>query len=164
MSVIKCTSLDTFTLEGFDYNSFETTTVLPFNFSNPNVGNLITCNAITEYISIQKDNEPVEFYLVYLNANLNAGNGYIQISSQANGGTVYIDGNTSALNTYTSSSFSIESSVLNIDHGLPNTLEYTLTNFGPVNGYIDLTISGTYTDNDGVLRNATVTAHVIRDN
>ncbi|WP_055446436.1 carboxypeptidase-like regulatory domain-containing protein [Lacinutrix mariniflava] len=163
MSVIQCASLNAFTLEGFNYNTFETTTVLPFNFSNSNVGNLIACSTISEYISIQKDNEPVEFYLVNLNANLNPGNGYIQISSQVNGGIVYIDGNSSALNTYTTSDFSIESSVLNMDHSAPDTLQYTLANFDSIGGYVDLTISGTYTDNDGVTRNATVTVHVIRD-
>ncbi|WP_299886295.1 carboxypeptidase-like regulatory domain-containing protein [uncultured Lacinutrix sp.] len=166
MSVIKCASLNTFSLEGFDYDAFQTTTVLPFNFSSTNVGNIIACNAITEFVTIQVDNNPVEYYLTNIDAEANGSVlGYFNISSQSsNGNGFYVGGDSTVPGTYTAPNFWLESSTIDMNFNIPNNLVYTLNSFGAVSGYIDMTVTGTYTDTSGNIRNLSATIHVIRDN
>lgn len=165
-SVIECASLPEFSLEGIDYDTFQTTTIIPFDFSNTNLGNLIACNAVTEYISIQVDNDPVEFYLNSVAGHVNGGS--ITVSAQSSNDKIfYAGGGTTTLGTYTFTSmpsFWIESSTLELDYQVPNTIAFTLTNFGAVGEYIDMTISGEYTDRNGTVRTVTGTVHVVRDN
>ena len=63
-----------------------------------------------------------------------------------------------------SQDFWIESSTLNLNYNIPNTITFTLNNFGTVGEFIDLIISGTYTDNGGIVRTIAGTIHVLRDN
>jgi len=166
-SVIECASLTTFTLEGVDYDAFQTTTVIPFDFSNTNLGNLIACNAVAEYISIQIDSDPVEYYLNNVGGSVNGDSITVSALSSNDEDGFYAGGGSTTLGTYSftsTPSFWIESRILNLDYQIPNTIEFTLTNIGAVGDYIDMTISGDYTDLDGNIRTVSGTVHVIRDN
>ncbi|MEP1488433.1 MAG: hypothetical protein ABJK28_08390 [Algibacter sp.] len=166
LSVIECASLPTYSLEGVDFDTFQTTTALPFNFSNLTLGNLIACTAVTEYITIQIDNDPVDYYLTDINAGQNGGSYFSANAKNASGDSFYFGGNTITPGTYTMSSqdFWIESSTLDLNYNIPNTITFTLNNYGAIGQYIDLIISGTYTDNSGSVRTIAGTVHVLRDN
>lgn len=165
LNMIECASITEFTLEGVNYDTFQTTTPLPFNFTTPNVGNIIACDTVTEYISVQIDNDPVDYYLLNLTAQEGDNGTSMYISTQNSTGSFVVYGNTTTLGIYTSSgsqAFYVETGI-NMDFGQPNTLQFTLSNYGAVNDYIDMNISGTFTDNDGVLRNLSASIHVLRD-
>ncbi|WP_289044165.1 hypothetical protein [uncultured Olleya sp.] len=165
LNMIECASITEFTLEGVNYDTFQTTTPLPFNFTTPNVGNIIACDTVTEYISVQIDNDPVDYYLLNLTAQEGDNGTSMYISTQNSTGSFVVYGNTTTLGTYTSSgsqAFYVETGI-NMDFGQPNTLQFTLSNYGAVNDYIDMNISGTFTDNDGILRNLSASIHVLRD-
>lgn len=163
-SVIQCATLNDFTLEGVDYNTFQTTGDISFNFSNTNVGNILACNAVTEFISLQIDNEPVVYYLNNITTAQTVST-YLTISSNNPTGTdyFYIGGPNSTLGTFDSTVYSIESSIMNINYNLPINISYNLNAFGAVGEYIDMNFSGTYTDNSGNVRSVIGTAHVLRD-
>jgi len=162
MSVIKCASINTFTLEGIDYDTFQSTTALPFNFSNTILGNIIACSAVTEYISVQVDNDPVTYFLNNLYAGPNGStNGSFTIATQSTNNSISIHGNTTALGTYTSADFSFQALNINMDFNRPDTLQYTLSNYGGVGNYVDIVISGTFTDTSGSIKNLSITTHVI---
>lgn len=167
--VLNCPSLTTFSLEGTDYDTFQTTTVLPFNFSSPAVGNIVACTAVAEYVSIQIDTNPVEYYLNNITAGQNGGapNTFSISAINSNDNPLHAIGGTTVLGTYsftTTPSFRIESEVLNMSNNIPNTIQFTLTNYGAIGDYIDMTISGNFTDNDGIVKSISGAVHVIRDN
>jgi hypothetical protein len=162
-NVIECASQQTFTLEGVDFSSFQTTGMLNYSISNTNVGNIITCNTVTEFISIEIDNDPAEYYLTNISTGQSSP-GFLNIS--ANGATndfFYVGGSNTNLGTYDSSVYTIESSVMNIDYNQPINISYNLNSYGNVGEYIDMNFSGTYTDNTGNLKSVVGVAHVIRD-
>ncbi|WP_458626830.1 hypothetical protein [Winogradskyella sp. PC D3.3] len=164
INIIKCASLNTFSLEGFDYDALQSTTVLPFNLITPNVGSIVACNNVSEYISVQTDNNPVNYHLSNIHAYQEGPiGGMFVVSSQSEEGSFSVGGNTTTLGTYTTSDFWIQSSYLDIDPNAPDTLQFTLSNFGAVGGYIDITVTGTYTDNGGVVKTLAVSIHVLID-
>ncbi len=158
----------TFTLEGADYDNLQVTGDVSYTFTTPttNIGNLVACNTITEFITYQVDNNPTVYHLTGINAGYTP-NG-LGISAQgAAGNGIYFWGNTNVPGTYTTSDFSIEGgSVGYISSQLPNTVSFHLNAFGAVGQYIDLTFSGTYQDNNNPAITHTITGvvHVIRDN
>ncbi len=165
-NIIECVSSTTFTLEGVDYDAFQTTTLLPFNFSNPNVGNLIACTSVTEYISVQIDNDPVNYYLINLNAGSNGGTSFNISTQTASGNGLIILGGSTTPGTYTTTStsnFMFEVGI-NMDFSVPDTLQFTLNNYGAIGEYVDMTITGDFTDTNGVVKSLTATVHVLRDN
>jgi len=163
LSVIQCASLADFTLEGADFDTFQTTTVLPFTFNNTNVGNIIACSAVTEFISVRVDNNPTDYFLASISASGNQSSPGISISSQTNLNYFYVGlGNTTPGN-YSLDQFGFEASNINLDYSIPTNLQLNLSNYGSAGNYIDATINGTYTDTSGNVRNLSVTIHVIRD-
>ena len=165
-NVTECTSLSGFTLEGVNYDTLQVTTALPFSFDNPNVGNLIACNGITEFMSVQIDNDPVDYYLINLNGGAGSDGLSFNVSTQtAAGNGLAIFGQSIVPGTYTSSSansFYVEAGI-NMDFGMPDTLQFTLNNFGAIGEYIDMVITGGFVDNNGVSRDLSITIHVLRD-
>lgn len=158
----------TFTLEGADYDNLQVTGDISYTFNAPvtNIGNLVACSTITEFITYQIDNNPVVYHLNGITTNYTP-NG-LSISAQgATGVGIYFWGNTNVPGTYTSSNFTIEGgSVGFISPQLPNTVVFNLNNFGAVGEYIDMNFNGTYTDvnNSAVTHTITGVVHVIRDN
>jgi len=168
-NTLVCSSNDTFTLEGFDYTNLQTSGVINYTFTSPvtNIGNLLTCNTVTEYITYQIDNDPVEYLIGSINAGYSP-NG-LSVSLQGNGTTVgsfYLWGNTNVTGIYTTSTFQLEGGNFSyIGQQTTNTVSFNFTNFGSVGGYIDMTFSGTYEDPTiNVTHTITGVIHVIRDN
>ena len=167
LSVIQCAALTTFSLEGVDYDTFQETDTISYNFGSADVGNIIACNAVSEYITLQVDNDPVDYFLSNITADSWSSTS-VSIGGQNDiGESILISGSTTTLGTHPdngSSYIGIELNSLNIDHGVPNTLASTITNFGSAGQYIDITITGSYTDNNGVVKSLSGAIHVIRDN
>ncbi|WP_452228561.1 hypothetical protein [Lacinutrix sp. MEBiC02404] len=163
LSVIECASLSGFTLEGVDFDTFQTTTALPFTFNNTNVGNIIACSTVTEFISVRVDNNPTDYFLASINAGGNQPSPGLSVSSQTNLNYFFVGLNDTTLGNYSLDQFGFESSNLNIDYAIPTSLQLNLSNYGSAGNYIDATINGTYTDTAGNVRNLSVTIHVIRD-
>lgn len=167
-NTLVCSSNASFTLEGYDYTNLQTSGEISYTFSTPvtNIGNLLTCTAVTEYITYQIDNEPVKYLIGSINAGYSP-NG-LTISLQGNGTTTngfYLWGNTNVPGTYTTTTFQMEGGDFNyIGQQTTNTVSFNFNNFGPVGGYIDMTFSGTYTANDSSTHSITGVIHVIRDN
>ncbi|WP_375239223.1 carboxypeptidase-like regulatory domain-containing protein [Aurantibacter sp.] len=163
-NVIQCSSLSTFTLEGVNYDAFQSTGDISFNFSNTNVGNIIACNTVTEFVTLQLDNNPVEYYLNNISTT-QYGSTYLNISANT-GGTnnyFYLGGSNTILGTYDSSVYTIEANTMDIDYSSTIDISYNLNAFGNVGEYIDMNFSGTYTDKSGVTRNVVGSVHVLRD-
>jgi len=59
INVPYCNSDTNFTVEAFDYDSFQSTGIINYNFSAPitHVGSLTVCNTVTEFISYQIDGD-----------------------------------------------------------------------------------------------------------
>ncbi|WP_179320167.1 hypothetical protein [Winogradskyella helgolandensis] len=164
MNIIKCASINTFSLEGVDYDAFQSTTVLPFNLSTPNVGSIMACSTVTEFISVQVDSDPAEYLLMGLYAYQEGPvGGMFIVSGQSEDGSIGVGGDTTTPGTYTTPDFWVQSSMLDMDYNAPDTLQFTISNFGPIGGYVDMTITGTYTDTSGAVRNLAITIHVLRD-
>jgi len=159
-----CNSLTNFTLEGIDNNGFQTSGIINYTFTAPatNVGNLIACGTIPEYLIYQIDNDPV----VSLLTNLS---GYVQGNSVSAGGNsnndmLYVSGNSIIPGTYNSPNFDI-GELNDRDYNVPTNIQFVLSNVGTsIGDYIDMTFSGTYTSTTSGVRNITGTVHVKRDN
>lgn len=167
LSVIQCAALTSFSLEGVDYDTFQETDTISYNFGSADVGNIIACNAVSEYITLQVDNDPVDYFLSNITADSWSSTS-VSIGGQNDiGESILISGSATTLGTHPDngpSYIGIELNSLNIDHGVPNTLASTITNFGTVGQYIDITITGSYTDNNGVVKSLSAAIHVLRDN
>ncbi|MBQ0786783.1 MAG: hypothetical protein KBT69_04740, partial [Oceanihabitans sp.] len=163
LSVIQCASLTDFTLEGADFDTFQTTTALPFTFNNTNVGNIIACSSVTEFISVRVDNNPTDYFLASINASANQSSPGISIGSQTNLNYFHVGLGSTTPGNYSLDQFGFEASNINLDYSIPTNLQLNLSNYGSVGNYIDATINGTYTDTSGNVRNLSVTIHVIRD-
>lgn len=175
-SSIYCATATNFTLEGINFEDLQTTGVINYTYSSPttSVGNLTSCNSITEFISYQVDSNSVNYFTSGINASWSAttsGNIMEGLSINAyssattpNQAGIYINGSTNILGSYTSSQFSIEGSQIGYIGAITtNTVQFNLSEFGAVGTYIDLTFSGTYIDGSGVSHTVTGIAHVLRD-
>ncbi|MET0759368.1 MAG: hypothetical protein ABWZ56_03045 [Flavobacterium sp.] len=174
-NTLVCSSTNnSFTLEGYDYDNLQTTGVINYTFTTPttNVGNLTVCNAVTEFISYQIDNNPVKYIINNINAGNNSSGttGLSIYGYNSNQQGLYIWGSTIVPGIYTTAQFSIEGvDVGYISSQSSNTVSFNLSNFGSVGQYIDMTFNGTYTATDSitntlVTRNINGIAHVLRDN
>jgi hypothetical protein len=165
-STLSCNNTNNFTLEGLDNSSFQTTGVVSYTFNSTtvNVGNLIACNGISEYITYQIDNDPPIVLVTNIHGNLYGSN--YSVNASLNNDFIYISC-VAAPGTYNyGNDFSMEISPANLDYNQPVNLTATV-NTNPianVGDYIDITFGGTYTDTQGVVRTLTGIAHVIRDN
>lgn len=167
-NTLVCSANASFTLEGFDYTNLQSSGEINYTFTAPvtNIGNLLTCNAVTEYITYQIDNNAVQYLIGSIDASYTP-NG-LSVSLQGNGtstNSIYLWGNTNVPGIYTTSTFSLEGGDFGYIGGqVPNTVSFNFSNFGSVGGYIDMTFSGNYTANNGSTHAITGVIHVIRDN
>lgn len=166
---IYCASNTQFTFEGIDIDNLVSTDAINYNFNSPvtNIGNLQACTAVDEFISYQIDNNPV----VYIVSNV-VGGLFSQVGSGLHiygGGPaqgISIFGITNTPGIYTTAQFTMEGNngIGVISQSTTNTIQFNLSQFGAVGGYIDMTFSGTYQDPNGGNHTLTGVAHVIRDN
>ena len=158
-----------FTLEGIDFENLQTSGIINYSFSSPiiNVGDIMTCNSISEFITYQIDNEPINYLLSNLNgtinSQLNIGGSY----GLPYGSGFHINGNTVIPGTYNTDQFSIQATDFSIGNfSTNNTVLFHLNSVGNVGQYIDMTFNGTYLDtisNVPITRNINGIAHVIRN-
>jgi hypothetical protein len=165
-SFLSCGIGDQFTFEGVDYDALQSSGVLTFNADDGNVmtGNILVCNAVSEFISYQIDGNPTVFLIAGINANQDANYFFISASDPASPNGFSIFSNTTIPGTYSSAEFSVYGSAFSINPQMPNDVVFQLTDYGNPGEYIDLTFSGTYFGSDSLTHTITGTAHVIRNN
>ncbi|MBW8358434.1 MAG: FAM171 family protein [Weeksellaceae bacterium] len=175
-TALPCNPGAQFQLTGYDFTNSQQSPTVIFTATPPttNVGILITCNPVTEFISYQIDSQTP----IVCQGNLIA-------SWSPNGTFIYSQG----LNYFSfaypnailytgmvlNSNFSLGLPAasptpgyagISVDANLPgNNLTFQVNNWGPVGTYVDFTLSGTYMDTSvspAVLRTITGTGHVLR--
>jgi hypothetical protein len=159
-----CVSLTNFTLEGVDFNGFQSSDVMNYTFTPPttNIGNLLTCNGIPEYITYQvNNNDPITFVNGF-SASLYLGG--VSVGSQSNGNYFHMEGDATTPGVYNSPNFDIGADIAGRDPSVATNIQFVLSNFGAVGDYIDMTFTGTYTHFNGDVNTITGTIHVLRDN
>ena len=163
-STITCNADTSFILQGVDYDTQQTTAFINYNFISPitNVGNIVACNAITEFVSFQVDSNPLVYITDNITANYNASTG-LTISANSVVGNFTITGDTSVPGIYTTTAFSVTGDFGTVNGNTINNIVFSLASFGAVGSYIDMTFTGTF--NDGpITHTVNGVMHVIRDN
>lgn len=169
-TTLACNSLGNFTLEGIDNNGFQTTGVVSYTFTPPttNIGNLMACTNITEYITYQLDNGSPITFVTSLGGNYYSGNNTYSVSGHDNVQSefIYISVKAPAGQYPYGNDFSMELNPGDLDYNQPVNITATVntTPIANIGDYIDITFSGTYTDTSGAVRTINGIAHVIRDN
>jgi hypothetical protein len=167
-----CGASQLFKLEGEDYTNLQTTTPITFTATAPvtNVGVINACTATNEFITYQIDSNPVSYIISGINASYNTTTpNNIVISTPQSNPFLYLNGtNIATVGTYTSTNFiGMEFSSPTPGTigglGISNTVQFVVSQIGPVGGYIDITFNGTYTNGSGI-HNLSGTIHVLRDN
>ena len=169
-NVLVCDGTSGFVLEGFDYDNLETTTPISFTFAatSTNVGNILTCSAANEFITWQLDGGAPTTVIGNITAGFGsqgtAGGFYISGYTPTQS-ALYISGSTTVPGVYTTADqFALESGQLGaIGSSTINDIVFTLSNFGAIGEYIDITFNGSFTNTTGT-HTITGTAHVVRDN
>lgn len=171
------TTASNYTLIGYDYDNAQTTGVLTGIYTNPvtNVGNIIACTAISQYITYQIDGGPIQNIYSGFTAGSNSQNSNYGFSITTNGATsgtlgfflgcqqgigattpgVYTTANGYVLE----GTFLIGTTVIN--NNTTNTISFNLSNFGAIGQYINISFNGTYTVG-GITRTITGSCHVLR--
>ncbi len=171
-NTVICSTTNNFSLEGIDNIAFQSTGIINymFNTGGTNVGNLITCTTISEYVTYQIDNNTPVTFISNISASYYSGGNNYSISAQ-NGGAnptewMYI-GVTADQGVYAyQNGLSFEFTYADIDYNQPMTISASV-NTNPVaniGDYIDINFGGTYTDTQGATRNINGVIHVLRDN
>ncbi len=162
-STLVCASDNTFTLQGFDYDSLQTTGTINYTFTSPvtNIGVITACNAITEFISYQVDSDPAVVFVGNISAGSSPTGGMQMYQGNNISTSILIDGTTQIPGIYASNLFNLY--IADIGEMDPtDTLQYNLSSFGAVGQYVDMTVNGTFFNSTGP-HTLTVIAHVIRD-
>ncbi|MCK7590341.1 carboxypeptidase-like regulatory domain-containing protein [Subsaxibacter sp. CAU 1640] len=172
-NVLHCsTGSNTFTIEGQDFQNIQSTGTINYTFTSPstNIGNLLACNSIEEFITYQVDDHPPITYNFFINSGFDADIFIVQKDdpsgnnhtfnmgiSQFNGVGVY-----NVQNYYTWIAFTDE----NADFGDITTDDISIyvTEYGQLDEYVDMNFSGTYVDGNSISHTITGVLHIIRDN
>jgi hypothetical protein len=165
-SIPICDGSANVTLEGYDFENVQTTDSIQYTVAMPvtNVGNLVACTAIDEFISYQIDNQPTVYLIGQLESGTD-GPDYMWVSGyNEDEGGLNVSGNTQTPGIYNTDIFSIEGNQVYIHDGMTNDVVFTLTQFGPPGDWIDMTFNGTYNTPDNVTHTITGVVHVQRDN
>jgi len=165
-----CNSNTNVTIEGVDYNATQSTGLIPFILMQPvtNIGTIISCNAVDEYITYQVDNNPVITRL-QVSSYYNSNSGGFNVIGEEPGTSneIFFSIHTTNTGVYTLADFysHLVISEINLftDTTVTQNFQFVITNYGAVGDYIDLTFSGDYVDGNGVTRSITGTIHVRRD-
>ena len=185
LNTIRCQSSDEFFLEAIDLEAVQTSSIQSFNFNTPltNVGTLMTCETIDEYIQVSADNGALgKMFLSNINAKLQphpmTGQYFLFITSEGNEGFFQLYGNLFPDPPYTGTypyhdpnnptipgldfQAAFDGEVIRPYFNNDNNITYEITNIGGVNEYIDIIFSGDFIDEWGNNRNVSGTVHVIR--
>ena len=151
---------------GYDNDAQQTTGVLTGIYTNPitNLGNILACTSVQEYISIQIDGGTTKFFYS-VNATQSGNPNKFQLTI-TNGIDFFSLVGFNTLGIYPSSNdFAFESSLLIgttiISPSISNTMQYTVSSYGAVGQYVNVSMAGTYTAG-GITHTLTGYMHVIR--
>jgi hypothetical protein len=167
-----CGASQLFELYGEDYTNLQTTTPITFTATAPvtNIGVINACTATNEFITYQVDSNPVNYIISGINASYDTTTPKnMNISTPQSNPFFYLNGaNIVSVGTYTSTNFigmefSSPTAGTAGGLGISNTVQFVVSQIGPVGGYIDLTFNGTYTNASGI-HTLSGTVHVLRDN
>lgn len=166
-STLVCSSNNSFTLQGIDFDNLQSSGVLNYTFSTPvtNIGALVTCTSVAEFISYQIDSNPPVILLDDIDCSygVNQPNGIQFFLTGFDGVSFYLKGTTCVPGVYTNGEFYILTA--DIGMGTASTgMQFNLSQFGAVGEYVDMAANGTYVSSTGITHTMTVTAHVIRNN
>lgn len=171
-----CGTTQQFELFGEDYTNMQMTNPITFTATAPvtNIGTINACNTVTEFITYQVDNNPGIYIISNINASINspvAPGIYINNSQAIPFFTMSADYITST-GTYTTTTNpqidfmfggDIPGTFDIINSTITNNVQFVVSQIGPVGGYIDMTINGSYTNTSGI-HTISATLHVKRDN
>ncbi|MGN7708015.1 carboxypeptidase-like regulatory domain-containing protein [Chryseobacterium sp. JV274] len=168
-----CTANPQFRYEGFDNVNFLSTNEVTFTATSTtmNLGNIMACNSVNEFVSYKIDNQPIinlsgSFNvqwtgLTSTSPNLPAKQLRI-ISTNPIGPTFFMtQNNMTGITASFTNNYMFEFSGGSITSNNGN-LVVDITAFGALGDYIDFTVNGTFTDNSGN-HTFTATGHVKRD-
>lgn len=163
-------SLD-FTITGYDNSNLKTTGELKFtaNSQTFDVGSIVACDVVSEYIKYQIDNNPEVILNTYPNAKMRNGN--ISMGNPNIGnyfsyyGNDFVVGSQQQLKYF---SFQINDNnknqytILKEGNDLRGNANFNVTSIGAVKGsYIDFTFEGTCLDTSSVSHQIKGTVHVM---
>lgn len=161
-----CSGGSPFTLYGVDFDALQETDALTFTYTLPvtNVGNIVACNGVTEFVSYTLDNNPTRYVVGNISAQAYIGiEGPAFVIMSQGPVPIYIFGNEITPGLYTTNGFSIENGDIGyLYSGLTNTMVFNISQVGPVGDFIDMTFYGTYANATGT-HTLNGTAHVRRE-
>ena len=171
-----CSPLTSFDYTVYDDQALTQSALMTATVTNPstNIGTVVACNAINEYVTFSIDAGPAQTIAApfdcneFLDTLTNSIPG-VAITVPNNPFYAYTTG--IVLGQYTNSFapgtnyggilFGLGLDDVNANH--QNNVILDLTSYGPVGSYVDITISGTYTDWNNILHSVTGSIHVLRD-
>ncbi len=183
INMLRCSSSDSFSIEAIDTNNLQTTGAINYTFdvtTETNLGNLLSCNTVTEFIQYTVDDTDEVLITTNIQASfmLTGGNSdnNLNISGQRDSGTnngcFYLFGvldNAPHTGTYDDINFEDSNDTgINIGECIGisqnnNNITYNVTALGAVDEYIDINFSGSYEDFNGNPHTIVGVIHVLRD-
>jgi hypothetical protein len=158
-----------YTLTSYDYDNLQTSGeihyIFPTNTTTVNIGTIQSCNAVSEFISYQIDNNAVVYHLTDINTSYSSNGLIISAYPNASQPGLYLWSLNNTVGNQTS--FNIEGGNIGyINQYSTGNVTYTINAYGAnVGDYIDISFSGTYVSSiDNQTHTITGIAHVIRDN
>ncbi len=179
-TAVSCSIPISIDLLGGDMSTGQTIAAITV-IANPNaIANLNACaGTAAEYIRYSINGNPIQYEIQNPHGSLEPPN-YVSLGSvSANGNGTLIIGNTTTLGTYPfdSNPFSTTLPSMAIKRlgdinginpassaGVVGAITFTITNFGPIGSYIDVSFTGNYIDLLGNASTITGDVHVLRDN
>lgn len=184
INMLRCSASDSFSIEAIDTDNLQTTGTINYTFdvtTETNLGNLLACNTVTEFIQYTVDGTEDVLFTTNIQASfmLTGGNSdnSLTISAQKDTGGVsngcfYLFGtlnDTPHTGTYDNLTFEDQN-----DTGIfigeclrmsqeNNTISYNVTALGATGEYIDINFSGNYEDFNGNPHTIAGVIHVLRD-
>ncbi|WP_299209405.1 hypothetical protein [uncultured Dokdonia sp.] len=174
INLISCPASNVFTLEAIDIINQQSSGVINYTFTPPttDLGTITSCNAVTEYI--EWEIEGVQHFLTSpintfdngdaFSINASNGNDFFYMSSSDNTVGTYVWGNgiQAPPGSFEMEMFELLSQS-DVDYNAPINITFQLNAFGAVGDYIDITFTGTYTDNSAAVQPVSGSLHVLRD-
>lgn len=183
INMLRCSTANSFSIEAIDHDNLQTTGEINYTFNTPqtSLGNLMSCNSITEFIQYNVDGDSGENVLIATNISANFGE---TTNSGTNGLTIYGQGDAGTndcfylfgelndaphIGTYDNLDFQTPNDTgINIGECISvsennNNIIYNVTALGDVGEYIDINFSGDYEDRNGNSHTINGVIHVIRD-
>ena len=178
INLIHCTSPNTFSIEGFDYDNVQTTGAINYTFSTPitDLGTLTSCDSVDEFVTYQIDDHPTIAYNFNIYSGFDGLN-YLGVTVSDNGQNplfyldIYDDTAITTQNYVTSldeASITVLGDIngdsLSDNVSTNQNITISISAIGNVGEYLDVNFSGDYDDLSGNNHTITGVIHVLRDN